>query len=173
MKIFSSKKRVAVIGALTAVTLVGGGTAFAYWTSIGQGDGSVAVGTTTDNVTLTAAVGTITGTLAPGGPGRDTTVSVTNNGPGTAQVTAVTVSVAGLGGTPWEILGPNGGCDASDFSLNLATAGDPVDLVPDFLNVPGTTTSAGLPLNVAMVNKTDENQDDCKNVTVPLHVSIS
>ena len=33
MKIFSSKKRVAVIGAVTAVTLVGGGTAFAYWTT--------------------------------------------------------------------------------------------------------------------------------------------
>ena len=35
MKIFSSKKRVAIIGAVTAVTLVGGGTAFAYWTTTG------------------------------------------------------------------------------------------------------------------------------------------
>ena len=39
MKIFSSKKRVAVIGAITAVTLVGGGTAFAYWTASGGGTG--------------------------------------------------------------------------------------------------------------------------------------
>ena len=44
MKIFSSKKRVAVIGAVTAVTLVGGGTAFAYWTATGTGTGTATVG---------------------------------------------------------------------------------------------------------------------------------
>ena len=44
MKIFSSKKRVAVIGAITAVTLVGGGTAFAYWTTTGTGTGTATVG---------------------------------------------------------------------------------------------------------------------------------
>ena len=33
MKIFSSKKRVAAIGVVTAATLVGGGVAYAYWTT--------------------------------------------------------------------------------------------------------------------------------------------
>ena len=37
MKIFSSKKRVAAIGVVTAATLVGGGAAFAYWTTTGSG----------------------------------------------------------------------------------------------------------------------------------------
>ena len=39
MKIFSSKKRVAAIGVVTAATLVGGGVAFAYWTTSGTGTG--------------------------------------------------------------------------------------------------------------------------------------
>ena len=38
-KIFSSKKRVAAIGAVTAATLLGGGMAVAYWTSSGTGTG--------------------------------------------------------------------------------------------------------------------------------------
>ena len=44
MKIFSSKKRVAAIGVVTAATLVGGGAAFAYWTTTGSGSGSATVG---------------------------------------------------------------------------------------------------------------------------------
>ena len=39
MKIFSSKKRVAAIGVVTAATLVGGGMAYAYWTTTGTGTG--------------------------------------------------------------------------------------------------------------------------------------
>ena len=40
MKIFSSKKRVAAIGVVTAATLVGGGMAYAYWTATGTGTGT-------------------------------------------------------------------------------------------------------------------------------------
>ena len=46
MKIFSSKKRVAAIGVVTAATLVGGGMAYAYWTTTGTGTGTRDTGTT-------------------------------------------------------------------------------------------------------------------------------
>ena len=54
MKIFSSKKRVAAIGVVTAATLVGGGMAFAYWTTSGTGTGTATTGTTTTTWTSTS-----------------------------------------------------------------------------------------------------------------------
>ena len=58
MKIFSSKKRVAAIGAVTAATMLGGGVAFAYWTAGGTGSGSASTagGGADLKITQTSAV---------------------------------------------------------------------------------------------------------------------
>ena len=60
-----------LMAAGAAAILLGGGVAFAFWTSSGTGSGTAAAGTT-DSVDI-SQVGSITG-LYPGGPGQ--TISI-------------------------------------------------------------------------------------------------
>ena len=150
-----STKSAVVAG--TVLALTGGGVAFAYWTTSGTGTGSASSGTsTTWAVTTDAATG---GLLTPGGPTDTVAFHVKNNNSGVQHLQGVVVTVANSDGSPWS----SGTCDAGDFTVGTpaVTAGD----VASGATVDGTVT--------LQMNNNSENQDDCKNVTVPLYVSAS
>jgi hypothetical protein len=161
MKIFSSKKRVAVIGAITAVTLVGGGTAFAYWTTTGSDTGTALVGT---NTPFTVTIGGMAGgLLSPNGAIDTFDVTVSNPGPGVQQLRQVDVSVTDTS---------NPGCTAADFSVN----GEPpntVATIPHTVDLVGVTGSYVFQdVTLQMVDSGDD-QEACKNVTVNLLADAS
>ena len=170
MKLFSSKKRVAAIGALTAATLVGGGMAYGYWTNSGEGAGTATAGTSAEyTVDFSATTGL---SLSPDGPTQDTTVTVTNTGSGAQQISSVLVSVANVDGSPWSA----GACSAADFSVSGEAAGSAAEALgaPVTLAPSGSAgdASAPLPVTIQMVD-TSSDQEDCKGVTVPLYAYAS
>jgi hypothetical protein len=154
--------------ALLAVALVAGSVTvagYAWWSSTGSGSGTATTGTDTAwQVTAAAATGL---PLAPDGPVQTVEYTVTNNGSGSQYLTSVTVSVANPDGSPWSV----GSCNADDFRLVGAAAG--ASLVHTALQQtfgPGGSDSAAV--EVQMVD-TGDNQNDCKNVTVPLHFAAA
>ena len=150
-----STKSAVVAG--TVLALTGGGVAFAYWTTSGNGSGSAATGDSSAfTVETDAAVGDL---LTPGGPTQTITFHVTNENSGVQRLQAVVAKVANDDGSAWN----SGNCSAADFDVSATsfTAGD----VASGATKDGTFT-------ISMKNLSTS-QDDCKNVTVPLYVSAS
>lgn len=166
MKI-SLKQKLATAAA--AATLAGGaGLAFAYWTSEGTGSGSAGTGSDAGwTVATDAAVGDA---LTPGGPEVQTVdFHVTNDSTGHQGLQAVAIKVANADGTSWS----SGSCDADDFSVGGETAGTTHTITyTPVVDLAGGATHDD-DVTITMVNKVDANQDDCKNVIVPLHLAAS
>jgi hypothetical protein len=180
MKIFSSKKRVTAIGVVTAATLIGGGMAYAYWTTTGSGTGSAATGTSTaytvnfDNpfpVSLTP--------LTPAGPAQLHHVSVINPGTGAQRITTVTVKI-GSGPGAWSVLNANGTCSDADFEVedwegNWGPSAQILDAPTTLLGTGDPADRIELPVNVRMKD-TGAPQNGCKALTalnaVPLYASV-
>ena len=168
MKIFSSKKRVAVIGALTAVTLVGGGTAFAYWTSLApataqhdsRNDGGVPVQFATGHAVPRHPT---MGPRARASPSRSTIGDAASQ-----HVTNVMVSVADAAGIPGR-LPPNGELPTPSTSASTAAPRQHVRWTcfadRHLQDVNGGASTAPLPVTIKMLNKSGANQDDCKGAT--------
>ena len=164
-KIFSSKKRVAAIGVITAATMVGGGMAVAYWTSSGTDTDTATVGTS--SLFAVEIIPVTTAALSPGGPTNTYSVKVTNPGSGVQRLNQVVVSVTGTndGTDPIE------GCTAADFEVNGQSGqatielGPPEDLAADdaytFTNV------------VLQMVDTRAPQDACKDAIVDLEAVAS
>lgn len=153
-KIAGRKKRIIVTTAVLAT--LGGGAAFAYWSSVGTGTGAAAAGTSVPfTVVSQAATG---GPLSPGGPSQTVSFTVTNPGSGVQNLTAVDVIIP----ANWSA-GTTLPCTAADFTVGTPsiTKGD----IQPSANVQGTVT-------VTMKNLAT-NQDSCKGVTVPLAFSAS
>jgi hypothetical protein len=167
MKLFSSKKRVAAIGALTAATLVGGGMAVAYWTAGGAGAGGATTGSVAD---FTIVNQTTTGDLlAPDGPIQTARFNVHNPGTGTQYVNQVTVSVANSDGSAWVAVS---GCSADDFIIGGEQPGTPHIIDVDE-NVGTGLNSSQQSVTIQMWNDTANPQDACQGVSVPLHYAVS
>lgn len=155
MRTIANKKIAAV--AAGAVVLASAGAAYAYWTTSGSGTGSATTGTAVAwDVTTDAATGD---PLSPDGPAQTVAFHVHNDSSGVQNLQAVNVTVAGAAGDAWT----SGTCSAADYEVGAPTftpgdvaSGDTVD---------GTVT-------IQMID-TGSNQDDCKNVTVPLYVAAS
>lgn len=146
-------KKIAVV-ALGAVALTGTGVAYAYWTTDGDGEGSATTGTT-------AAV-TVVQTEAPSAlvPGIAQDLTGTFDNPNTfpVYVGAVTVTVD----PTWSV----GTCDDEDFDI--------VDPDPTTAEVSVDDDSTWAGGTIELINKPEENQDDCKDLTaVPLLFSLS
>jgi hypothetical protein len=156
-----SKRRLAIIASTTAAVLLGGGIAVAYWTSTGSGSASASTGTTTN---VTVAVTAPTG-LIPGAPASAVTFSVTN--PDTAPVT-ITNAVLSVNPAFSAQLDPTKpACTPLDFAL--------VNALPKAVSIGGggSTTSSSWGTYSIALNNSSTNQDNCKNVSVPLVVSAS
>ncbi|WP_424186964.1 hypothetical protein ACOBQX_03780 [Actinokineospora sp. G85] len=154
----STKKRVVVVGAVAGALVLGGGLAYAYWSSTGTGSGSATTGTSTAFVVTTAAA--TGGPLSPGGPSQTVPFTVTNPGTGSQNLTSVVVTVANADGTPWTAVA---GCSAADY-----TVGTPAVTYGEI--APGG--NAGGTVTITM-NNLPSNQDGCKDAVVPLRVVAS
>jgi hypothetical protein len=150
-------KRAAI--ALTAIlTLAGGASAFAYWTTIGSGTGEA---TTGQSVEFTITTGASVGEIAPGNAGEAIGFTVSNPSAGPLTLSAVAVTLADTTGTAWV---PPAGCLIADFTATLTTA-------PSWgpIAAGGTVTGTA---TVTLAN-TGVNQNACQGVTVPLYFAAS
>ncbi len=146
-----------IAGATATAVLVGGGAAFAYWTSSGTGDGSATAGTTT-SVTIDQVGTPITG-LYPDGPVQNIDVEITNPDASDVEIGAITTAVDSITGA-----GP-GGCTAGDFNVVSVYGGGTIP-GGQAVTVPAAAT-------IKMINRPLVNQDGCKGVTVILSFTAS
>jgi hypothetical protein len=151
-------KRVAAVVYAIFLVLTLGGIAFAFWTAGGSGSGTATAGTNA-NVTVNQ-------TVSPTGlyPGATTALSgdFNNSNSGGVYITAVTASV-----TPFSVQadGTKPACTQADFSIT-GTANVGTEIVPGT----GVGSWSGLSLN--MIDAAT-NQDNCKNVTVPIAYAVT
>lgn len=143
-----------IAGATAAAVLVGGGAAFAYWTSNGSGTGTATTGTTTA-VTITQVAPAITG-LYPDGPAQDVNIEITNPDASDVLIGAITTAVSSTS---------NPACTAADFDVVSLYAGG---TIPG-----GDTVSAPAAATIQMIDRPTVDQDDCKGVTVNLSFTAS
>jgi hypothetical protein len=188
----TTKKRLAIIGATTAVAIAGAGAGFAYFTSTGSGTGSGTVGSATDwNVSSTTDQNDITYTaMYPGNADTDQTVhvTITNDGKGYQQLHKFVISVAASDGTAWTNVVKDSSdnpkypseaaCSADDFALGTqTTAGeytvdstvDTTTPLPDDL-APGASYTYDV--NLHMLD-TGVAQDNCQGASPQLYISAS
>lgn len=147
-----TRKKYGVIAAATAILLLVGGIAYAYWTSTGSGNGTATTGTSSDwEVTIDSIN---TADLSPAGPTKTISFHVKNNNSGVQNLQNTVASVVDTS---------NSGCTTADFAVGTTaiTYGN----VASGATVDGTFT-------LQMV-ETGSNQDACKNVTVNLKVDAS
>jgi len=156
----SKKRNKAVAIAALAVTVLGGGAAYAYWTAGGSGTGSA---TTKAALTaLTAVQTSVVTDLQPGGAAQTLSGTFSNPNTGPVYVTSVTASIA-------SVLHPTTGlvivgCTAADYTLSGATMAVGAEALA---NDTSTWTGATIAFN-----NTGANQDACKGAVVNLAYTI-
>jgi hypothetical protein len=175
MKLFSSKRRMAVVGVTVGLIAGASGLAAAYFTSQGTGTGSGVVGNGGAFVIISNSP---SGYLYPDTAGSNQNVestgyTVTNSGGGNAQLDQVTISVANSDGGSWSYTDPAGdpACTAADFSIDGATPGTPyVDT-----SLAGTYAGGASQNGIYTLEMIDngQNQDSCEGVTVPVYFTTA
>ena len=159
MSKFSRRAKLAVAGAVV-MTVLGGGVAFAFWSSSGSGAGTGSTSSGASSLTVTQA-GAPTD-LAPGVAAGTISGTVKNTATNNAYVNTVTVAIASVTKAANAAAGT---CDASDYALSNAVMAVNTDLTP------GQTVSfTGATLGFH--NKAS-NQDACKGATVNLAYSTN
>ena len=170
MKLFNSRRRIAVIGAVTALTLAGGGAAFAYFTDTGTGTGAGTVGTSTAyTVTVSAPTG---GPLTPGGATEAFTYTVHNASSGSQQITHATITVAP------DADHATAGCNGAWYQVSgagITTAANPASqtyVTP--ITIPAATTSVSVQLafTVTLIDS-GTNQDACQGDAPVVTVAVT
>ena len=149
------KKRIVITTA--AMLAIGGGAAFAYWTSTATTDKTVQ--STADSTAITISVGAFSAASSPGGPAQTATFTVANPGSGVQRVSSVAATILNADGTAWAA----GTCSKDDFEVSTA-------VVPTELSAAQSVTGT---VTLKMINRVDVNQNDCKGVAVPLHFLAS
>jgi hypothetical protein len=153
MGIIRRHKRVAALVAVASLTLAG--VATAYWTTGGNGTGSANTGTTA-NVIVNQT--TVVAGLYPGGPAQPLAGNFDNPNPGQVFITSVTAVVSPGFTSQADLTKP--ACTAADFAIAGAA--------PVGANIAsGNGVGAWSGLTISMLN-TAANQDNCKNVVVPI-----
>jgi len=153
-----TNKRLAVIVVAGALVVIGGGAAYAYWTSTGVGSGTATTGTSVEFVVASSAA--TGGPLTPGGPSQTVGFTVANPGTGSQQLSSVVVTVANADGTTWNSVT---GCSASDYTI-----GTPVVSY-------GEIAPSGITSGTVTITMDDDpvDQDGCKLALVPLYFVAS
>jgi hypothetical protein len=154
---FAKRKTAAV----AAVLLVGGGTAYAYWTASGGGSGSAATGTPS---ALTVNQTSTVTDMAPGDSAQTLSGTFDNPNPGPIYVGSVTATIASVTKAGGAVAGT---CDATDYTL--ANAAMTVNVQVAAGSGVGSWTGATIKFN----NKAGTNQDACKGATVNLTYTVS
>jgi hypothetical protein len=150
-----TKKQLLVAGVATAVVAAGAGVAFAYWTSSGSGSGSASTGNV-DGITINQT-STVTG-LYPGGPSSPLSGDFTNSNASQVYVSQVSVAVQAGWSAQADSTKPE--CTAGDFTL-VQPAATNAEIAS------GTHVGSWGAGSIAL-NDSATNQDNCKDVSVPL-----
>ncbi|TFC13061.1 hypothetical protein E3O19_12755 [Cryobacterium algoritolerans] len=133
-----------------ALLLVGGGGAFAYWSTTGQGTGSAANAAANGTLVLTA-------TFDPGlAPGNSVPVTFTAQNAGTSTLHLGTITSV--------VTTSNALCLASDFTISPVTFDTTLKG-----KTPGVVTLS--PTGLLSFADTANNQDACKSAVVTLTLS--
>jgi hypothetical protein len=157
---FTKKK---IVTAAAAIALIGGGSAFAYWTTSGSGVGSATVQATAANASV-AQDGTITN-LFPGGAAQPISFKITNADANAGiNVSGVAVAIASVTDAN---NGPLTGCSAADFTVTSATFSPAL-----VVNANATSAAQTSGASIAMVNS-PTNQDACKGAKVNFSFTIA
>jgi hypothetical protein len=166
-----TKKTAVIVAGSTLLVAVGGGIAFAYWTSAGSGTGSAT--TSTGASSLTVAQATAPSDLAPGVAPEAITGTITNNATNSAHVTSLTVTITGVTGAG------AGGCTAADYGLTTGTTAlDKSTAVPTITVPVGAELASGQSapfptVNIGFANSSTANQDGCKGASPTLSYSTN
>ena len=164
MRVTKSKKSKVAVGATIAVLMLGGGAAFAYFSSSGSTTGAGLTGTSTAFTVSSAAFGG-SAFLLPGVGAQTVVFTVSNpTGAGHQILNGVSVAVAGAAGATWTPTSPNVGCSSADYTVTVTTAPEYSDMAPGETRT-GTATLLMTNRNVL--------QDFCKNAPVPLYFVAS
>ena len=159
----SRKKRIAAIGLVGVVIAGGGGAAYAYWTSGGDGSGTAATGTSTDfAVAMQPSTGAV---MTPGNGTQTAHFSVTNTSAGAQTLSQVVVSVANADGSPWTAVP---GCSAADYAVAPVVYTGGV-VMPDDIAAGDVVTGTA----AVTMNNLGTDQNACKGVPVPLYTLAS
>jgi hypothetical protein len=163
-KLFSAKRRVAVVAAAIALVLAGGGAAFAYFTSGGTGTGTGSVGT---SASFVVAVSTPTGGPLLPGTGTETfTYTIRNpTGNGSQQATSAVITVAP------DATAAAAGCLASWY--NVDSTGTDTDTVTLNQTIAGGATYSGAPSVTLQLTNEPVDQDACENDAPVVTVTVS
>ncbi len=148
------KARLLAACALTSGTVLGGGVAYAHWTTSGSATGSASTGTT---VALTTSAATPSGTaLVPGGT-APLVVTVTNPNAGSVLVTSVQLDTT----RPVLVSGAVGTCTSPPLTVSAATS----------LTVAGGATTTLTVPNAVTLGATAAS--GCQGATFTLPVTLS
>lgn len=155
---FTKKKKIAIL--VTALVVLIGGAAFAYWTAGGSGTGTAETGS---NVPITVVQTSTISAMGPGDTAQDLSGNFTNTNSGPVYVGTVTASISSV---TKAVNAPAGTCAAGDYTL-----ANPIMTVN--AEVPaGTSQGSWSGATIKFNNKTAVNQDACKGATVNLAYTI-
>lgn len=160
MRKFSRKQYLAA-GAAAVIIAGGAGVAFAYWTNSGSGSGSADTGTNSA-ITVNQTNDALSGGLVPGGSAQQLSGDFTNGNSSPVYVHQVTVSIRP--GFSEQADTDKPACMATDFDLVQPD-------VTDAEVASGANTGSWDGASISLRDETAFNQDNCKNVTVPLDYS--
>lgn len=149
-----TRKKYGVIAAATAILLLVGGIAYAYWTSTGTGSADGTTGTDSPfDITVTNTTNQV---LTPGGPKDTYSYTITNAGSGHQKLEAQpTIAIS----NDQE----GDGCDNAWYAVTAT----PIAL--DDL-APGAFATSSF--DVQLTNLATTNQDACKGATVTATVTV-
>lgn len=151
-----ARRRAALVLVPTVAGVFVAGTAFAFWTTSGNGTGT---GTAGQNTIVTVNGVSTPSNLTPGGAAQAITFSVSNPGTSLQRVSGVTVAVDTV---TKASNAPAGVCLPADFIVHQ----------PDPINEDigaGVTKTYGSSQNASIyMNNTSVNQDGCKGATINL-----
>jgi hypothetical protein len=157
-----SKKKKAVVFVASAVALIGGGFAFAYWTTGGSGTGTAATDASVSDVTVNQT-STITG-MHPGDSAQTLSGDFDNSNNGPVYVDTVTVSIDSV---TKAVGAPAGTCAADDYTLTGAAMSVGAEVAS------GTSVGSWTGATIQFNDKAATNQDACKGATVNLVYTVS
>ena len=163
----NKKKKAIATG--TVVALLGAGTAYAYWTTSGEGEGDASTRAGNPDALTITQVSEPTA-MYPGDSAQGINFTVKNEGNESYQVSGVegwlTVATAA---------DETGDCDASDYKLNGVPGAD-ADNKEDLTFVAKELVAGGTQggsTTIQFNNKSDANQDACKGAAVTIHYLAS
>ncbi|HEY4019998.1 MAG TPA: hypothetical protein VGM75_15005 [Pseudonocardiaceae bacterium] len=167
-----TKKTAVIVAGSTLLVAVGGGVAFAFWSSTGTGSGTAAASAGTGLVTISQA--TAPSDLAPNVAPEAVTGTISNSNPNSAYVNSLIVTISGVDSAH------SAGCSATDFGLTTGTTA----LAKSATTKQSLTLAVGTELahgasvnfptfNIGFANDSANSQDGCKGASPTLSYSTN